>query len=209
MNLGLFSAHGHASLCGLYAVGDAEKAIDSQLAKWNKEFRDDGPATPTGEEAIWRSEVKRLKSEVEVLKIASKGLKTEVSNAGYKVVARILPITLDEVNERFKNIQVSVTRLTDEDMADSPLSGHRSTFHVCRELQKSGQDFVQQGEKFLKYSDINAANRVTHEYRTSCKAPHLFQCYDQYNLPSSAGVKVLVNRKMLVEHALVGRPEAP
>jgi hypothetical protein len=38
---------------------------------------------------------------------------------------------------------------------------------------------------------------------------HLAQVYDQMNLPNLACIEVLIKRRMLIEHAHTGRPDAP
>jgi hypothetical protein len=95
------------------------------------------------------------------------------------------------------------------DFDDWPLDNVRSTRFVMKEMRKSGRTWLTASQDWATKSGVRATDRAVHEHRALSKALSLFEGYDQYNMLNSAGVEVLVKRRMLIESAYHNRPDAP
>lgn len=122
---------------------------------------------------------------------------------------RILPVTFDTAEERWRTVSEAVPDFEEVDFDDFPLQGPRTISHDTRQLRRLGLDFVQHHESWLKKSGVRASDRSVHEHSSVCRALNLMMCYDQLNMPAIAAAEALNRRRTLIEHAHQGRPDAP
>ncbi|CAE7892794.1 unnamed protein product, partial [Symbiodinium necroappetens] len=122
---------------------------------------------------------------------------------------RILPILFDSAEERWRSLAEAVPEYEEVDFDDFPLQGPRTVYRDVRQLRRSGMDFIQHHESWIKKSGVRATDRSVHEHLSICRVLHLMASYDQLNLPSLASAEGLNRRRALIEMAHQGRPEAP
>ena len=122
---------------------------------------------------------------------------------------RVLPIRFDEGGERWRTIPEAYAASQEAPFDDWPLDGVRSTSFVLKQLRRHNRNFVSSHSEWVRNSGIRATDRAVHEHGVLSKALELGACYDQVQLPNLAMAEVLVKRRMLIEAACKGRPEAP
>ncbi len=64
-------------------------------------------------------------------------------------------------------------------------------------------------EDWARNSGIKSYDRAIHEHKTLSKICELLLSYDQLNVVNLAGFEVAIKRRMLLEVAHRGRPDAP
>lgn len=122
---------------------------------------------------------------------------------------RVLPILFDSAEERFRTVAEAVPEYDEVEFDDFPLQGPRTIFHDCKQLRRSGQDFLMHHEGWLKKSGVRISDRSVHEHACICRVLHYMMTYDQLNLPALSCAEALNRRRTLIEHAHQGRPDAP
>ncbi|CAE8724937.1 unnamed protein product [Polarella glacialis] len=122
---------------------------------------------------------------------------------------RVLPVTFDAGDERWKSLEDAVPLYYEEDFEDYPLGGPRTMAHTVRQLKRMSMSFLQQHEAWVRKSGIRSADRAVHEHLAICRCLHLLATYDQVNMPNIAGAEALNRRRALIENAYSGHPESP
>ena len=95
------------------------------------------------------------------------------------------------------------------DFDDWPLDNVRSCRFVMKEMRKTGKTWLTASNDWANRSGIRASDRACHEHKVLSKALDLACGFDQLNMYNCAVVEVLVKRRMLIESAYKGRPDAP
>ncbi|CAE8582272.1 unnamed protein product [Polarella glacialis] len=80
---------------------------------------------------------------------------------------------------------------------------------MLRELRRNSKTFMSAHSDWVKNSGVQHSDRAVHEHRTLSKILELLTCCDQVALTNLAGAEVAVKRRMLIEQAYQGRPDAP
>ncbi|CAE8590745.1 unnamed protein product [Polarella glacialis] len=122
---------------------------------------------------------------------------------------RVLPVSFDAGDERWKSLEEAVPLYYEEDFEDYPLGGPRTMAHTVRQLKRMSMSFLQQHEAWVRKSGIRSADRAVREHMALCRALHLLATYDQVNMPNIAGAEALNRRRALIENAYSGHPESP
>lgn len=122
---------------------------------------------------------------------------------------RILPPSFDEGGTRFRRLDDAVPLMRMKELADWPLDNARSTGFVVRELRKDGKTFSLAHADWVRGSGVRSNDRAVHEHKLLSKALDLAVTYDQLQIVNLASIECLVKRRMLIEDAYHGRPEAP
>jgi len=96
--------------------------------------------------------------------IAGKGGSKEVKDC------RVLPVLLDEGEERFRPLDDAAALMSQTDFTDWPLSGvSRSTKFVVKELRRNHKTFMTSNRDWVNHSGVRQTDRVIHEHRTLSK----------------------------------------
>ena len=103
----------------------------------------------------------------------------------------------------------SASVISEQDFVDWPLDNIRSMKTVVRDLRRANKTFMSSHNDWAKNSGIRSSDRAVHEHRTLSKVLDLLQWYDQLNMPNCVAAEVALKRRMLLEDAYDGRPEAP
>ena len=122
---------------------------------------------------------------------------------------RILPIILDESGERWRTIEGAMPSMAQQDFDDWPLESVRSSRFLLRELRRCSKTYLTSHTDWVKNSGVRSGDRAIHEHRVLSKALELAVSYDQLSVINLACLEVLVKRRMLIESAYEGSPEAP
>ena len=122
---------------------------------------------------------------------------------------RILPVLMDGANERYRSVNDAVLDYWEEEFLDWPVSGVRSALFTCRALRRSERTFLQQHADWRRLSGIRENDRAVFEHETLSRALHQMMYYDQLVVPNIAAAETILKRRMLIEQAYKGRPDAP
>ncbi len=123
---------------------------------------------------------------------------------------RILDITFDGADERFKSVDQAVQSYEEHDMIDWPVDGYRTGLYTSRQLRRAQQNFMQQHESWKKHSGIRERDRAVFEHFALSRFLPYAMTYDQLAVQNLACCEVLIKRRQLIERAYkLGGPEAP
>lgn len=122
---------------------------------------------------------------------------------------RILPPHFDDGGTRFRRLDDAVPLMRMKELPDWPLDNARSTGFVIRELRKDGKTFSLAHADWVRCCGIRSNDRAVFEHKILSKALDLAITYDQLQVVNLASIECLVKRRMLIEDAYHGRPEAP
>ena len=122
---------------------------------------------------------------------------------------RILPVLLDEGDERWRSLSEAVALLKEVEFPDWPLEGVRSLKYVVKQLKRNNKSWMTSHFDWVRNSGIRGSDRAIHEHRILSKMLELMTCYDQLNILNIAAAELALKRRMLLESAYQGRPEAP
>ena len=122
---------------------------------------------------------------------------------------RILPISYDETNSRFLRLDAAAPQMLMKDFEDWPMDNVRSAGFMVRELRRDGKNFSQAHTDWVRSSGIRGNDRAVFEHKTLSKVLDLAVGYDQLNIVNLASMECVIKRRMLIEKAYHGRPEAP
>ena len=183
-----------------HEVGDAVDGVKFELGKYGLyEYKDKAGVAV-------RVRVLKSKEELESAKAyVSKSLGVASSSTD----VRVLEVTWDASDERWKSLSESYDLSTEEDYVDWPLRGTRSTGYTMRQLKREQLSFLSHSDEWARRSGVPRSSRAVHEHKCLSRALHFLCCYDQLNLPNLAGAEVLVKRRALIESAHKGSPESP
>ena len=96
-----------------------------------------------------------------------------------------------------------------KEFPDWPLDNVRSAGFLLRELRRDGKTFAQSHADWVRCSGIRNNDRAIFEHKNLSKALDLAIGYDQLQVVNLASFECLIKRRMLIEKAYEGRPEAP
>jgi hypothetical protein len=85
----------------------------------------------------------------------------------------------------------------------------RSSKTILKYLRRSGKTLLTSHAGWRKNSGVRSSDRAVHEHAILSRALEYATSYDQMNICNLASMEVLVKRRMLLEAAYEGRPEAP
>ena len=119
---------------------------------------------------------------------------------------RVLEVDYDAQGVRYKPWKVVVAESVIHYFRDWPLDGPMTVLGVMKHMEKFGPMPTQWVEAFARRKHLATTDRAYHELTLLAEAFEAFGCYDQINMPSSAGVEILMRRfqTILEAHAVPG-----
>ena len=123
--------------------------------------------------------------------------------------SRVLDIRTDEAGERWRTVPEAHAASREVAFEDWPIDGGRSAQWTLKMLRRGNKSFLGSHTDWVKNSGVRATDRAVHEHAVLSKALETAVSWDQLNITNCACMEVLIKRRMLLEDAYKGRPEAP
>lgn len=127
-------------------------------------------------------------------------------NTEAEIDVRVLEVDYDAQGVRYKPWKAVVAECVIHYFRDWPLDGPMTALGVMKHMEKFGPMPTQWVEAFARRKHLATTDRAYHELMLLAEAFEAFGCYDQLNMPTSAGVEILMRRfqTILEAHAVPG-----
>jgi hypothetical protein len=119
---------------------------------------------------------------------------------------RVLEVDYDAQGTRYKPWKTVCAESVAHHFRDWPLDGPLTAHSVMKHIEKYGPMPTQWIESWARRKHVASTDRAYHELMLLGEAFEAFGCYDQVNMPSLAGIEILMRRfqTILEAHAVPG-----
>lgn len=113
--------------------------------------------------------------------------------------ARTLAVRFDEQNVRHVEFGLALERMHEDQWADWPIRGPRTTKWVCVHIYENARTPLNHHAQWRANARLQAQEPGVSEHEQACRTLQVLACFDQLNLYNLAGAEVVARRLQMVE----------